>query len=306
MKLLLLIALFSVTMLQAQVKIVFEDEVSDGFILGINGFLQNESKQQTIVITDFDTSTYDISIRQGANEINKKIQLREKGIHKYVVTTDFHGKLRLRYRGLQSKLPSNAHLATISKDLKWPMISSPEVIAAASNINESESIDSVVVASQARLVETDTTSSIEDTAQTKIQAVAATPIISNSSTVKDSLSSVDTAITGNATDDLGRSDSSATSVQSATTALFPSFYKELTVQEFEFERLSVCENYLTNNQITAGQLGKMLEQLKYDQSKMQLTKSAYDRVIDPENLAELSKLFEYEISKSQFILFLNE
>lgn len=301
MKLFLLITLISVSILRAQVSLVIEDERSEGFFLGINGYLQNQDKKEQVLVTGLDTSKYLISIRTGAVEFNKTIQLREPGTHKYVLTNDFYGKLKLRYRGNQSKAPSGLSATSLSSEVKWPVIASSVLIAGTANPGKISTLPSQESTSQG-----DKNGSLDSLSEKSDTTISLTPKTDSAQVA----TIVTTAITDSAaaepTDntDAEKSDpenSTKTSPEALQTVL-----NTLDGQEFEFDKLSISQEYLEANMVTSNELGKLFEQLKYDQSRMQLIQSSITRVTDPENLANLARYFEYEISKSQFILFINE
>lgn len=297
MKLFLLITLLSASFLQAQVNVIIEDERPEGFLLGVNGYLQNQEQAEALVITGLDTIAYHFSIKSGPIEFQKNIHLREVGTHKYVLTNDFYGKLKLRYRGLQARLPSGISSVKLSDEIQWPSVTlatadTSSGIPAAGNIIDSLPNTAVSVAVA------------KDSQVNHSIKLVTTTVDSNSLKTAEILTpgTADSLVKNNSV----RPDSSAASDNQAKNQVFQSLINTLAIEEFEFERLRIAQEYLAANKIRAEQLGKLFEQLKYDQTRMQLTESAIAQVTDPENLPELSRYFEYEITKSKYILFLNE
>ena len=286
MKLLLILALLCPYVLGAQISVLIEDERGDGFFLGINGYVQNEEKKTKLLIKSLDTARYTFSIRCGLTEFSKVIQLREKGLHKYVLVEDFYGKPKLRYRGIQAGTPGGVSVITMQSVIPWPDMTSETIVAE---------------------VVRDT---VTDTSMTTMAVVAATPVVPAS---VDSMASDNTevvlvqdSVADTAAADIIETADTLISTPVEDTEGFRNFLSGLKAQEFEFDKLTMCQEYSSANNLSSEQLGLMFSELRYDQSRMQLIRSALDQIVDPENLEELASHFEYEITKSQYILFLNE
>ena len=296
MKLFLLIVLLSASMLQAQVSIIIEAETEEGFLLGINGYLQNEEATQALVITRLDTSVYQFNVKTGAKEFGKKVQLRESGNHKYVLTKDFNGHFKLRYRGLQSKLPASATSISYHEDSEW--ISS----IAATSIVATEVIKEHNLEEMAPK---------EVLADPEIPASKPDTLVERATTTDSSSSSNAVALLFTSSDTLQgeseKKDSSDTlTINPGSEANFQLVLEKLAQTEFEFDKLSICKEYISGNKIDSDQLGTLFSQLRYDQSRMQLARHSIQQVTDPENLSAQSIHFDYEVTKSKYILFLNE
>jgi hypothetical protein len=327
MRLFLLLTLIGTITLRAQVSVIIEDERGEGFYLGINGYIQNEEKKTTLLIKDLDTSRYTFSIRSGSTEFAKNIQLREKGMHKYILTKDYYGKLKLRYRGMESKAPGDITALAYHQEIRWPVVAGTAAIAAQLT-SENEALESEASAkdpsTSSAAAEDSSTDSVTVTAAVK--DTSANEAWESEALAKDSSTGSAAAIdssTGSATGVSITAVTSASSVTANTTVddkisdntplpapndghAFHSFLEELKAQEFEFDKLSMCQEYAAAKSLSSEQLGAMFQELSYDQSRMQLIRSNLKDISDPQNLPELSRYFEYEITKSQYILFINE
>ena len=284
MKLALLLTALWCFPLFAQVDLLIEDQRDEGFFLGIDGYLQNEEKLKAIYLTNLDTVSYQVSIRSGETEFTKPVQLREPGLHKYVLLTDYNNELKLRYRGLINQSPSITALKGPKKEISWPEISATVAIAANDEVSADSSADTPRDEGPA------VSDPPKDGSSTTMVMVLDHPEVPpTDSTIKKELN----------TDTAGLNEVPGC-------AAFTSFLAGMDAQGYEFDRLSMCQEYLSAHRVKSQQIGEMFSRLKYDQTRMQLIRSALNRIIDPENLPDQSKFFEYEITKSKYILLIDE
>lgn len=289
MKLFLLLALLSPLITAGQVDLLIEDERGEKFLIGIDGFVQNEHATGTLLVKGLDTTQHLILVKSGTQSFQRSIKIREKGLHRYVIITDFHGNPKLRYRGKASKTPTGITPIALASSIPWPE---------EYHVGAVKEKPDIVTTTPVSVVQMDTIR--PDTAIVVSAVATGTAVVATSVPVAEVKSdSVEKAET--VSSEIPSENESPGQVSESN---FTEFMTKLRAQEFEFERMQMCENFETGKKITAQQLGEMFQVLQYDRSRMQLTRAMANRVSDPENLPPLSRLFEYEITKSQYILFL--
>lgn len=121
--------------LYAQITITISDQTESGFLLGIDGFAQNAEPQKVLSIRNLDTSQHTLNFRLSDSvetEFQKKIKFRSGAQYKYVITTNFKGKVQLRYRGKFSSSATSGTVVDFNTDTPWqpkdtlPLIASIE------------------------------------------------------------------------------------------------------------------------------------------------------------------------------------
>lgn len=107
--LLLLALYFGSQATQAQAVLMFEDQTKSGFKLVMNNFIQNETPLIKLNLQRIPSKENQILvILNDGITIRRSLPKMEKGIHKYVIYSDFKGKRRIRYRGAFSSLQQSA------------------------------------------------------------------------------------------------------------------------------------------------------------------------------------------------------
>lgn len=90
-----------------QMSIVLEDETGQGFKLIINDYLQNNPAARKLVLRQIPVARHQVQIVTSEGiSARRQLDLKEPGIYRYVVTTNFKGQLQLRYRGQLQSLPA--------------------------------------------------------------------------------------------------------------------------------------------------------------------------------------------------------
>lgn len=90
-----------------QMSIVLEDETGQGFKLIINDYLQNNPAARKLALRHIPLETHQVQlVTSEGTSARRSLDLQEPGIYRYVVTTNFEGKLQLRYRGQLQSIPA--------------------------------------------------------------------------------------------------------------------------------------------------------------------------------------------------------
>lgn len=261
----LLILLFGTA--KAQVKVLIEDDDQQGFFVGVDGYLQNEDKVSALVLTSLDTIAYKINIRKGDKELSKPIHLRNSGNYKYLISEDAHGKLSLYYRGKFNVVLSSIPSLTIAQEVRWPNL--PISIA---------STEFPEIKQNVQL----------ETPEAKLSLpVVVTPsvIVSQDSLLKTPVPKVE------------KKEDPAVLER----VKWDNLINELVGIDYEFERTEKIKLFLASGSISSKQLIQLLEILKYDQTRFQISQLAVQKITDPENLDLVTKSFEYQITRNQFL-----
>ena len=263
------------------VNLLIEDETQQGFFLGVNGFLQNTEKETAFAITQLDTIPYRLHIDSDTFHFEKNIHLREKSTHRYVLTKNFHGELKLRYRGTSNAIPHHINSQAYDRSVVWPEhfgnkipVEAPEEVASTSEV---AAADAVV-------------SPKED--KDSVQVIEIEPVNPPNEQNDVLLPSKDTLNE--------HQRKVVVSEPRFDHQSFKDFISELKQTEFEFEKLTKSKGYLQKHGISSKELKQIFEVLKYDQTRLQVLKDAQEKIIDPQNLQILKAALEYEISKKEF------
>ncbi len=269
----------------AQVNIIIEDESKTGFLLGVNGYVQNTEPVSLLMIKGLDTVPTQLLVElQPRVYFTKIIDLHEKGNYKYVVTTNSRDELQLRYRGTLSKIPEGILAMEVQRVLameqKEPIITAsvksdqaeivpqlssptPAPVIPTKEIIHTKKVDSIATAKPKPVV-------IKiDTAQNQNKVVAIKPASKPKDTVVIKVNPFDAFIT------------------------------DLSKTEFEFEKLQKSEAYAKNHNFTLEELKQVFNILSYDNSRLTLVRSVKGSFKDVSQMKVLAEELDYEISKAQ-------
>ncbi len=274
MKYLVLLLFFSCSLLHAQVNLIIEDETEQGLFLAINGYLQHPEKQGKLVITHLDTIPYQLHIDSDTFRFNKTIHLREQTGHRYVLVKDFHGDLKLRYRGTSARLP--AGYATVKYNRSIPYEDAVTTLIA-SSVDEPPA-------------ETKEITKEADEAPT---AKEVTINVKPSDPPSDSV----LLVNNDTISEAGRR--VEVTIPTPEPAPFEAFIARLAQKQYEFEKLVESQDYASAQKLTVAEIKQVFGFFKYDNTRLQFLKKIQGDIRDPANLGLLKDELEYEISKQE-------
>lgn len=269
----------------AQVNIIIEDESKAGFLLGVNGYVQNTEPISLLMIKGLDTVPTQLLVElQPRVYFTKIIDLHEKGNYKYVVTTNSRDELQLRYRGTLSKVPDGILAMEVQSVLA--MEQTEPIVTASVKSDEEEIVPEIITPAPSPVIPTKEivhTIRVDSIAPAKAEPVAIkidtakseTPIVTKEPVVQPK----DTLI--------------------VKANPFDAFITDLSKTEFEFEKLQKSEDFAKNHNFTLEELKQVFNILTYDNSRLTLIRSVKGSFDDVSQMKELAEQLDYEISKVQ-------
>jgi hypothetical protein len=273
----------------AQVNLIIEDATNTGFLLGINGYVQNNSPVKELAIQKLDTFPFDVRVELSPNVFfEKKMHFHNRGSYKYIITTNSRDELQLRYRGELNALPTG--ITAIDAKNTTPL----RPLAALSSLNEKEKPTSVIQQTTAVTIEK---VQPEITAATpKADKVKPIPTVEKVNAPKRT-ATVDSTLTVKK-DSVSEPPPVPAPVKKEKT--FKAFYVELEATEFEFEKLSAAQEFGQKHKYTLEEFKQVLAAMKYDNTRLEFMRAMRDNWKTIDGAASLRDSFEYEISKEQF------
>lgn len=287
MRICTLLLLFCSYSLSAQINLLIEDQTDQGFFLGVNGYLQNPEKKKNLVVKDLDTIPYVLHIDSDTSNFTKTIHLREKKTHKYVLTRNFKGELKLRYRGEQSGTPKGYEVVSLDRSVAWPeewkprhikKDKEPELTASGSS-SANQSFREKEDPQDTGIVSIETHSTDEEPQELLLPGNDTVAVKSRTLEVTE---------------------------PEFDTPPFEQLIANLKETEFEFEKLVKSRKYAEEHILSTDQLREVFSVLSYDNSRLQLLKAAKKKILDPNNLGNLKDVFEYEVTQRQFQKIIDE
>ena len=269
----------------AQVNIIIEDESKTGFILGVNGYVQNTEPVHSLAIKGLDTVPTQLLVELQPNiYFTKIIDLHEKGIYKYVITTNSRDELQLRYRGALPKIPEGILAMNVQHSVVMEQ-TEPIITASVKSDDIKVTPKAITPTSPPPIIAT------KEIVQTKkldsIAPAQPTPETTGVDTTIDSTIAV------------SRSDSLPKDTMISPVNPFDAFIADLSKTEFEFEKLQKSEDFAKNHTFTLAELKQIFNILTYDNSRLQLVRSVKGSFKDVSQMKDLAEQLDYEISKQQ-------
>lgn len=257
---------------------MIEDETDQGFFLGINGYLQNAELTSSWHVSGLDTVPILVQIESDTVNFIKEIHLRDEAEHRYVLTYNSRGELKLRYRGTTHSATPEA--VAWNEDIKWPEKWKPR-----GNHPPTPS-GPVVLAS----------------AKPAIQPEPTPP-----DTEKDTIRTDESVLLpGNEVVDLQEEGMVVELPEAAEASDYQKLITALEKKQYEFDRLRLAQEYLKNHSVSVEELKKIFSIVKYDNTRLQLFDTAFPKLIDPAAAHELVSTMEYDISQQKIKERLNE
>jgi hypothetical protein len=278
----------------SQVNILVSDETGSLFTLGIDGFLQNSTPKKKLIISNLDTAKHILVFKLESDSVNtgfkRTLKLPAPGSYKYALTRNFEGTFQLRFRGKTATLPSEIQKISFDKETAWPFT----LLA----LNEKEiptiSSNHIQTLTKADTVEDTLTASLETSAPAKEALSKKDTTIKMIDTILDSIK-IPIASAQDTTAVISSVDSVETKQND-----FDILMDNLTLEQYEFNRLNLAKNYLIENSISVAQIQSLFKKFNYDNSRLQFLPYAKERLKDPENLKNLLESFDYDLTRERF------
>lgn len=85
---------------------------------------------------------------------------------------------------------------------------------------------------------------------------------------------------------------------------FKSELKKITAHDFDEAKKEATEKLLLGKCFTSEQVKKILEQLSFEEDKLELAKKAFPQVVDKQNFGIISTVFEFDSAKQELNKFI--
>ncbi len=89
-----------------------------------------------------------------------------------------------------------------------------------------------------------------------------------------------------------------------STARFNNLMQQMEDAGFESNRMSLVEQAVSNNHITARQLADIMKKMSFESSRLRIAKMAYNKVVDKQNTFTINNGFSFSSSRDDFNRFL--
>lgn len=302
---------------QAQVVLMIEDQTKSGFKLVMNGFIQNETALPKLNLQKFPAGENQIILLlEDGKQLQRMLPALEKGIHQYVIYQDFKGKVHIRYRGISAELSQSAIMIDYHKDQPYTQIRKPALAQAdtLSRFPEFQAALEEKPKPQESLVNDEKPIAAVDSASlpTKPKETVAEPEIAQGELKPEEdepskPANVTEVIV--ATNPKQSTPSESTAVETEITEPakpepeidhYQSFTQAFSISEFEFDKLKLAKDYISEHSLDATQVVTILKGLKYDQSRLDFLQFLITKEAELKNSeADFIACFDYDLSKEQ-------
>lgn len=277
-KLLLLLFLLPIC-LSAQISLMLEDETKTGFKLVVDGYLQNEQSLKKVNLQKLEAGNHElIFLMDDGQDLHRKINLEQPAHYQYVLQHNYKGERKLRFRGSYSKLSQNALVLDFNRKMKYQDIT--KTIAMIDSLPHFKTKpDPTVALKQAEV------SPIKDSSRNEITSFVNTD---PSSELKEKITPIGTFTQADTI--VEKTPVKETSPErDQSESAFSALQNSIQLNSFEFDKIQMIEEFLAAEKIKPLQLETILKELKYDQSRLQVLKTA------------LSKQSELKVEKALFL-----
>ena len=87
---------------------------------------------------------------------------------------------------------------------------------------------------------------------------------------------------------------------------FDQLLNMVTRTDFDNGKIKLIKNALNSNKISASQLTALVKVCDFDASRLEISKSAYDSVVDKQNYFKVTEAFEFDFSKDELMDYINK
>ena len=272
---------------------MLEDESKIGFKLVIDGYLQNEQPLNKLNLQKLSLGQHDLVFLMADGEkLRRKIDLDLSSHYQYVLHRNFMGERKLRFRGSHAKLSQSAMVLDFNTKTEYHDITE--------NIAAVDSLSHYIKVEESKPVKTIAKARTTKDS-TKEKVIAAVSAIKTDTEVKtDTLSRLIAAVD----EPTETKDSAATvkpiKVIDRQANTFSALQKSISLNNFEFDKIQMIEEFLQAEKISASQLVNLLKELKYDQSRLQILKTVASKQADLKmEKDQLLATLDYELSRQK-------
>lgn len=284
----------------AQVNLYIEDKTESGFLLGINGYVQNTDPVQKLALSKLDTFPFIVRVElEPRVSFSKKMHFHESGSYHYIITTNSRDELQLRYRGKIKEIP--AAVITMEVQATLPL----ESLASRSDksTQPKSPLPPPKEDPRPKLAKPDS-AKVTIAATTKPgKKPAPLPEVKTDTTGEVSTTTAHISSTQpdtNSTPKIVTTSPPESPKPTPKKSTFEDFKNELKATEFEFEKLSKSQDFAKEHDFTTEELKQVLLVMKYDNTRLELLRSLSAQLQKMEEPKLLKQTLEYEISKQQF------
>jgi hypothetical protein len=271
--------------LSAQLGIILEDETKTGFKIVIDGYLQNEQSLNKLNLLKLPAGEHElIFLMKDGLDLRRMIDFKKSNNHHFVIVKNFAGERKLRYRGSYTKINQNALALDFNNTIEYQdqakIIATvdslphyktrPEAEALKTSAEMKIILDSAKIVSSIPLPETPKNPVIVG-----VMPKDALPLDRDSNNIVET-------------------------VKPANNALDPfnTLQNSIKLNSFEFDKIHMIKEFMVAEKISASQLGTLLKELKYDQSRLQVLEYALSKQADLKEAKEsLLNTLDFELSQ---------
>jgi len=287
---LLFLLFFMPICLSAQISLMLEDETKTGFKLVIDGYLQNEQSLKKVNLQKLEAGAHDlIFLMDDGQDLRRKINLEQSLNYQYVLHRNFRGERKLRFRGSHTKLSQSALVLDFNRSKEY--IDLANAIAVIDSLPHFKKVPETqpMVKIPEIIIKKDSV---------KVKVIAANLPAKDASAPlgtkpKEVISALDTVSTTSPT-----KNAAAETVHSVNA--FSVLQNSIQLNNFEFDKIKMIEEFLGAEQIIPSQLEILLKELKYDQSRLQILKTVASKQVGlKEDKGIFIATLDYELSRQK-------
>ena len=274
--------------------LIYGQDKNQSFLLAHNGYLvyAMPRKAFAVQLTAGDNLIQVLSLPDSL--LAEKMIKVPDGKHKYVVSKDRYGDLKLWYRGNYTQKPDSIALykSKIDFPVVWVKPASPQKVLSRPQIISQKPVenDSTALAQRSPIEK------LNENLEALFEARDTTlPKNDGVKTYKDSniIQKIEPDI------EIVRK-----SIDENEASKSDDIFQVLSRKEYEFDRLNASLEYIKNHPSNVETIAQITQLLKYDLTKIQFLKVAYQNTTEPQKFGELTQLFEFEASKNQLTEFI--
>tara|TARA_R110002050_G_scaffold270458_2_gene413528 strand:- start:2093 stop:2920 length:828 start_codon:yes stop_codon:yes gene_type:complete len=269
---------------------MLEDETKTGFKLVIDGYLQNEQSVKKVNLQKLEAGTHDlIFLMDDGADLHRKINLKESAYYQYVLHRNFKGERKLRFRGSYAKLSQNALVLDFNRNNEYED-HSKAIVAIDSLPHYTALPDPETIHEKPEVL------LAEDSNKTKPSALASA---GTDSGLEQKPSTFDILTQQDSTSEKNPVKNPSTE-RDINTSAFSALQNSIQLNSFEFDKIQMIEEFLAAEKISASQFETLLKELKYDQSRLQILKTALSKQSELKtDKALFLATLDYELSRQK-------
>jgi len=266
---------------------MLEDETKTGFKLVIDGYLQNEQPLNKLNLQGLVVGQHElIFLMNDGEKLRRKIDLDQSSHYQYVLHRNFMGETKLRFRGSHSSLKQSAMVLDFNTKTAYQDIR--EAIAVVDSMPHHTKVEEPkqISADPEPMPKKDSAKEAVIAVASPLKAATAAPVIAATNKPAET-KDIDVA-------------RSPINIKDRQANGFSALQKSIKLNNFEFDKIQMIEEFLVAENIKPSQLETLLKELKYDQSRLQILKSAASKQVDlKKDIALFLATLDYELSQQK-------